>query len=56
MLACMCICGVGSLGVQHTPCPAWACAALALQDLVLTVLMDIARGMTYIHAKNIIHG
>lgn len=25
-------------------------------DLVLTVLLDIARGMMYIHAKNIIHG
>jgi hypothetical protein len=25
-------------------------------DLVLTVLQDVARGMAYIHAKNIIHG
>lgn len=25
-------------------------------DLVLTVLMDIARGLVYIHGKNIIHG
>jgi hypothetical protein len=25
-------------------------------DLVLTVLMDVARGMQYIHNKNIIHG
>jgi hypothetical protein len=27
-----------------------------LQDLVITVLIDIARGMHYIHTKHIIHG
>ncbi len=29
---------------------------LPVQDLVLSILMDIARGMEYIHSKGIIHG
>ena len=38
-------------------CIAHLCTAPRVrQDLLLTVLLDIASGMTYIHSKSIIHG
>lgn len=37
-------------------CLLHSAASVPDMDPILTILADIARGMDYIHAKNIIHG
>ncbi len=38
---------------MHTRCP---CGNFQPQDLVLTILLDVARGMQYLHSMNVLHG